>query len=99
VSTTARHVLVSGIVQGVGYRAFAERAARELGLTGWVRNLDDGRVEIYVEGAPSKIETFLERCGRGPRSAEVSDVAASACVPRNAVAFTMRPTALEPEDL
>ena len=97
--TEGRHILVSGIVQGVGYRMFVERAARELGLTGWVRNLDDGRVEIYAEGEPEEIGAVIERCRRGPRSAEVSDVSASECAPRGAAAFTMRPTAGEPEDL
>ena len=94
-----RHLLVSGIVQGVGYRAFADRAARELGLTGWVRNLDDGRVEIYAEGESPALEAFESRCRRGPRSAEVSGLESSPCAVRSALAFTMRPTALEPEDL
>jgi acylphosphatase len=97
--TEARHLLVSGIVQGVGYRAFAERTARELGLTGWVRNLDDDRVEIFVEGDPAKLEQYVERCHRGPRSAEVSGIEVKTCAVRNAVVFTVRPTAFEPEDL
>ena len=95
----ARHVLVSGIVQGVGYRAFAERTARDLGIKGWVRNLDDGRVEIYIEGEAEKLDAYVARCHRGPRSAEVSDVAVKACAIRTAVAFTVRPTALEPEEV
>jgi acylphosphatase len=95
----ARHLLVSGIVQGVGYRAFAERCARELGLTGWVRNLDDGRVEIFVEGDAAQLEHYVERCRTGPRSAEVMEVEATACTKRDAIAFTVRPTALTPEDL
>lgn len=97
--TEARHILVSGIVQGVGYRAFAERNARELGLSGWVRNLDDGRVEIFVEGEPSRLEMYVERCHRGPRSAEVTEVSSTSCAPHGAVAFTMRPTANDPESL
>jgi acylphosphatase len=94
-----RHLLVSGIVQGVGYRAFAERAARDLALTGWVRNLDDGRVEIYVEGDAPVLDRFVERCRRGPRSAEVSGIESKSCASREALAFTVRPTAFEPEEL
>ena len=97
--TEARHLLVSGIVQGVGYRAFAERNARDLGLAGWVRNLDDGRVEIFVEGEPAQLEMYVQRCRRGPRSAEVSEVSSTSCAPHGAVAFTVRPTAIEPEEL
>jgi acylphosphatase len=95
----ARHILVSGIVQGVGYRAFAERSARELGLTGWVRNLDDGRVEIYAEGEPAQLDHYLERCRSGPRSAEVTAVEVTTCALRDAIAFTVRPTVLVPEEL
>ncbi len=95
----ARHVLVAGIVQGVGYRAFVDRNARDLGLAGWVRNLDDGRVEVYAEGEASKLDTLVARLRRGPRSAEVSGVEVSDCAPRDSIAFTVRPTALDPEDL
>lgn len=71
---TTRHYLVSGLVQGVGYRRFAEKAALELGLTGWVRNLHDGRVEVVATGEPSRLNAFLQRLNEGPRAAEVSDV-------------------------
>jgi len=95
----ARHILVSGIVQGVGYRIFTERAARELGLAGWVRNLHDGRVEIVAEGASEQLDRFVEKCRRGPRSAEVSEVAVTTMKAQSMVAFTMRPTGSEPEEL
>ncbi len=55
----AAHVLVSGIVQGVGYRWWTRRTAAELGLRGWVRNLYDGRVEIWVEGDPERVRTLI----------------------------------------
>jgi acylphosphatase len=79
----ARKYLVSGRVQGVGYRYFAQRAARELQLTGWVRNLSDGRVEAYATGPLSKLEDFEGRLRTGPpagtvRSFEVEDAGVDA---------------------
>ncbi|MDH5641712.1 MAG: acylphosphatase [Nitrospira sp.] len=65
------HLMVSGLVQGVGYRAFAARAASRHGLFGGVRNLDDGRVELEVEGAQSAIETLLQELQSGPPAAHV----------------------------
>ena len=55
------HIYYSGSVQGVGFRYTAERLALSLKLTGWVKNLPDGRVEIICEGERSDIETFLQR--------------------------------------
>lgn len=71
----ARRALVTGRVQGVGYRFFAERAARELGVCGWVRNLPDGRVESVVEGDDAAIARFFERLRQGPRGSRVEAVA------------------------
>lgn len=70
------HVLVSGRVQGVFYRATAEQVARELGLHGWVRNLPDGRVEAIAEGPIAALEAFETWCRRGPAHVQVSDLAA-----------------------
>jgi acylphosphatase len=67
-----RLILVSGRVQGVGYRAFAQRSARELGISGHARNLADGRVEVLACGESDALETFLERLRRGPKWSEVS---------------------------
>lgn len=67
-------VLVSGRVQGVGYRAFAARVASQCGLLGGVRNLDDGRVELDVEGAKPVIEALLAELGIGPPAARVTAV-------------------------
>lgn len=64
-------VLVGGRVQGVAYRYFAERYASRLGVTGWVRNLPDGRVEVLAEGTEPRIETFLARLEGGPALARV----------------------------
>ncbi|CUQ68190.1 MAG: acylphosphatase [Nitrospira sp.] len=76
VSKTAvhAHILVSGRVQGVGYRAFAARAALNHGLVGGVRNLDDGRVELEVEGQPLAIDALLRDLRDGPPAARVTHV-------------------------
>lgn len=68
------HVWVTGRVQGVGYRAFAHRVAQQAGLRGGVRNLDDGRVEIEVEGPQADIEAFLHHVKAGPTCATVRHV-------------------------
>ncbi len=64
-------IVVSGLVQGVGYRAFAQEEASRLGLVGGVRNLEDGRVEAVVEGERTVAEAFIERLRTGPRGARV----------------------------
>jgi len=66
--------LVSGAVQGVGYRAFARRHALDLGLSGYAENLGDGRVEVVAEGEREALETLLHRLQRGPAHAEVRAV-------------------------
>lgn len=68
------HLLVSGRVQGVGFRFFVVRAARDAGLLGWVRNLADGRVEVWAEGAPAALETLERFVRRGPPRAHVTGV-------------------------
>ncbi len=65
------HIFVSGRVQGVAYRFFAEKYANILGVAGWVRNLSDGRVEVLAEGRGEDIEGFLDRLREGPRLARV----------------------------
>lgn len=72
------HMLVSGLVQGVFYRATAERVARELGLTGWVRNVPDGRVEVIAEGPDAALDSFVRWCHEGPPAARVDSVEVSA---------------------
>ncbi len=62
------------MVQGVGYRFFAERVAERLGLAGYVKNLRDGRVEVYAIGQPSALATLRVELERGPRAAMVSEV-------------------------
>lgn len=71
---TARKFLISGTVQGVGYRFFAEREARALGLRGYVKNLADGRVEVYAIGGAGPLDRLKRRLAAGPRSASVDRV-------------------------
>lgn len=67
-------LLISGLVQGVNYRYYTELKADELGLSGWVKNLPDGRVEIEVLGSKEKLADFLSWCQQGPSSALVQDI-------------------------
>lgn len=71
---TRVRMVITGVVQGVGYRAFVERRASNLGLTGWVRNREDGSVEALAEGERDKIEELLTHCRRGPTLSHVEDV-------------------------
>lgn len=71
-----RRFVVSGRVQGVGYRFFAQREAMRLKLTGYAENLDDGRVEVLAAGDASALEEFERALGRGPGAARVTSVVA-----------------------
>ncbi len=68
----ARRAVVSGTVQGVGFRFFAERAAREVRITGWVRNRHDGTVETVVEGEAEAVRRYLDRLRAGPIGSRVT---------------------------
>ena len=72
--TIARHVRVSGHVQGVFYRVWAQGQARELGVNGWIRNCPDGSVEAHVAGDADCVERMIERMRRGPANARVDEV-------------------------
>lgn len=69
------HIYISGSVQGVWFRATAQGVAIDGNLTGWVRNLRDGRVEMVAEGAENSLEELIRWCSVGPPDAEVTDVA------------------------
>jgi acylphosphatase len=71
----AARFYVSGLVQGVGYRYFAHRAARQLGITGYVKNLSDGRVEVYAIGTKARLDALREELRRGPSHALIETVA------------------------
>ena len=67
-------LVISGVVQGVGFRYFVHNSARQLGVVGWVRNLPDGRVQVAAEGDRGLLESFIEELKVGPRMASISDV-------------------------
>jgi len=69
-----RRVLVSGMVQGVNFRANTRSAARRIGITGGVRNLPDGRVEAVIEGDPQSVEAMLAWLRKGPTFSRVDHV-------------------------
>lgn len=68
------HIFVSGKVHGVFFRSETQAKAQELGLTGWVKNLADGRVEIVAEGEKEMVEKLVEWAKRGPDSAKVGSL-------------------------
>ncbi len=69
------HILVTGRVQGVGYRAWTAREAERRGLAGWVHNREDGAVEAVFAGEPAAVAAMIEACKVGPRGAAVSKIA------------------------
>jgi acylphosphatase len=83
-------VLISGLVQGVSFRLACQRMARQRGVTGWVRNLDDGRVEAVFEGQPSDVQYLVDWARRGPRPAVVSGVTVHAEPPEGLGTFMLR---------
>ncbi|HTG38734.1 acylphosphatase [Sphingomonas sp.] len=91
---TTQRLFVSGRVQGVGYRDYATRQARTLGVTGWVRNTRDGRVEMLASGEEEALAQFVEACRSGPPLARVDTVDARPDnEERSAKGFTKRFTA------
>jgi acylphosphatase len=69
-----RRLVVSGVVQGVGFRYFVYRRAQSLSLRGWVRNLPDGRVEVVISGPPEQVATLEAAVSQGPPHAQVEKV-------------------------
>ena len=72
-----RRYLISGRVQGVGFRWFVEREAAQLGMTGWVRNNDTGEVEIMATGTPEQHRSLRQKLQQGPRASRVDHVSES----------------------
>ena len=70
----ARHLVIAGRVQGVGYRDWLCAEALRLGLSGWVRNRRDGQVEAHIEGLEDAVEEVLRSCRRGPSLAHVIEI-------------------------
>ena len=87
----ARRFWISGRVQGVGFRYFAQRAATSLGLSGYVKNLDDGRVEVYASGAASKLSELAGLLRKGPMHSDVRNVEEQAAPVERRASFSIEP--------
>lgn len=87
---TGQQFLISGRVQGVGYRAFVVTMARRLGIAGWARNLEDGRVEVQAVGSRAQLEEFAQQLRQGPRFAEVTGVESKEVAATGGGEFTIR---------
>ena len=83
----SKHIVVQGRVQGVNFRSAAQDAATDLGLAGWVRNRDDGSVEMVVEGDDAAVDRMVEWARQGPSSAEVTDVDVTDTAPQGLESF------------
>jgi acylphosphatase len=87
----ARRLLISGRVQGVGFRYFVEDRALAEGVHGWVRNLADGRVEVLIEGDRESVDRVESAARRGPPAARVDDVVTEIAAPSGrATGFRVR---------
>lgn len=86
------HLIITGRVQGVGYRAWCKETADDLGLSGWVRNRRDGSVEALAHGEASRVAEFVAACRRGPTFANVSDVTHRPTDEHPPSGFEQRPT-------
>lgn len=84
------HVFVSGRVQGVSFRDATRRQAEQLGLSGWVRNTQDGQVEAVFEGDADTVRQMVDWCESGPSSADVEDVSVGNEQPEGLSGFEVR---------
>lgn len=85
--TVRAHIIVEGMVQGVGFRWFTARAAQGLGLAGFVRNLGNGSVEVEAEGERGIVEELIAELKVGPRAADVQDLHITWQEPRREKAY------------
>jgi acylphosphatase len=85
-------LVITGRVQGVGYRMWAERTAAQLGIGGWVRNRSDGTVELLATGTEDAIAALIEGCRQGPRAAVVTAVAITDAEHDGSTGFTATAT-------
>jgi acylphosphatase len=81
---------IKGVVQGVFFRQSTLEKARELDITGWIRNCEDGSVELEAEGDENLLRVFVQWCHRGPRNAVVSNVESKNVDPKNFIAFEIK---------
>jgi acylphosphatase len=86
----ARRAVVAGRVQGVWFRDSVRRIAEARGVGGWARNLRDGTVEVWAEGAPRAVQTVVDYCREGPRRAVVEEVRVDEVVPAGLDRFDVR---------
>ncbi|APQ13951.1 acylphosphatase [Pseudomonas oryzihabitans] len=89
-TTLARHALISGRVQGVYYRESTRQEAQRLGVTGWVRNLADGRVECHLEGSVEALAELESWLWQGPAAAQVTGVVLEEVAPEDFPDFQVR---------
>ena len=85
-----RHICLSGHVQGVFYRVWAQGHARELGVSGWIRNRPDGSVEAHLAGDESAVTRMIERMRRGPSNARVDEFSVEEEAPESLGRFEVR---------
>ena len=91
-SVTALHVIMEGRVQGVGFRAYVEREAKQRSLRGWVRNRSDGSVEAVFSGEEEDVQSMIVACHRGPRMSLVRNVKSEPHPPGDWRGFDVWPT-------
>lgn len=89
----ARHVVVGGRVQGVAFRDWTVRTARDLGVSGWVRNRRDGSVEALLAGPEAAVAAMVEACRRGPPLARVDSLVSAPAAPPAGDGFQRLPDA------
>ncbi len=92
---SGKHLVITGRVQGVGYRAFVQRWAQDLKLDGWVRNRSDGTVEVEVFGETIALESLIDACRRGPPGATVTEIVENQITGASVAAgsgFAVKPT-------
>jgi len=87
-----KRLVISGRVQGVGFRAWMVEKARDLGVSGWVRNRLDGSLEALVAGDTAAVEELLRLCRRGPRMAEVTSIEEDLADPPDTFGFRQIPS-------
>jgi acylphosphatase len=97
-TTKAVHATVAGLVQQVGFRQGCRQVARSLGLVGWVRNLADGRVEVFAQGDPAGVDSLVSWLWSGPGMAAVTGVESDVVAPDSTLRdFFIQPNPMKGE--